>query len=684
MKKVIIPLMICMIFCLVGCKSKKQAEEVVLTSGIDLANLDTTASPNDDFYQFACGGWMKNNPLKPEYSRYGSFDVLAENNQVQLKDIISETAAQQNEQGTVAQKIGDLYNIGMDSLNIEKQGAEPIQSELKTIADMKDLKGLTAMLADMSMNGLNPFLGIFGEADPDNSSMNIAWLWQSGLGIGDRDYYLKPDQQNTRDKYVEMMAEMFKLSGYSKMVNMEGREKELATAVLKLETAMAEKFMDKNTMRDPFKTHNIRTLDQLQKMLPAINVKEYLEAQGLGSLESVNVGQVDYVSALSQIIKTTDLNTIKAYLAWQVIDAAAPYLSSDFVDASFNFYGKVLSGKEENKPRWKRVVGTVDGCLGEAVGQLYVEKYFPAAAKERMLKLVDNLKVSLGERIQDANWMSDSTKMRAKEKLDAIIVKIGYPDKWRDYSKLEIKNDSYYANVLRARRFENEYQMSKIGKPVDPTEWQMTPQTVNAYYNPTTNEICFPAGILQPPFFDMNADDAVNYGAIGVVIGHEMTHGFDDQGRNYDKMGNLSNWWTEEDSKNFETRSQVLVDYFNKIEVAPGLYANGQFTLGENIADNGGLNISFQALQKAKAEGGIQDMMDGFTADQRFFLAYANVWANNIRDEEIVRRTMEDPHSLGRYRVNATLPHIDGFIEAFNIQPGDKMYVAPEERARIW
>ena len=685
MKKVIVPLMICAIFCLASsCKSKQKTEEVALTSGIDLANLDTTASPNDDFYQFACGGWMKNNPLKPEYSRFGSFDVLGENNQLQLKEIITETAAQKNENGTVAQKIGDLYNMGMDSVTIDEQGAEPIQAELKTIADMKDLKGLTAMLADMSLNGLNPFLGIFGEADPDNSSMNIAWLWQSGLGIGDRDYYLQASQQNTRDKYVEMMTEMFKLSGYGKMVNMEGQEAELANAVLKLETAMAEKFMDKNTMRDPFKTHNIRTIDQLQNMLPAIDVKEYLKAQGLGSLESVNVGQVDYISSLSQILRNTDLNTIKAYLAWQVIDAAASYLSHDFVDASFNFYGKVLSGKEENKPRWKRVVGTVDGCLGEAVGQLYVEKYFPAAAKERMLKLVDNLKLSLGERIQNASWMSDSTKMRAKEKLDAIIVKIGYPDKWRDYSKLEIKDDSYYANVVRARRFENEYQMSKIGKPVDPTEWQMTPQTVNAYYNPTTNEICFPAGILQPPFFDMNADDAANYGAIGVVIGHEMTHGFDDQGRNYDKMGNLANWWTEEDGVNFTQRAQVLVDYFNNIEVAPGLFANGQFTLGENIADNGGLNISYQALQKAKAEGGIQEEMDGFTANQRFFLAYANVWANNIRDEEIVRRTMEDPHSLGKYRVNATLPHIDGFIEAFNIKPGDKMYVAPEERAHIW
>ncbi len=683
MKKVIIPLMICSIFCLLSsCKSHK--DEAKLTSGIDLANLDTTASPNDDFYQYACGGWMKNNPLKPEYSRYGSFDVLGENNQVQLKEIITEAAGQQHEQGTVAQKIGDLYNIGMDTVTIEEQGAEPIQAELQSIADMKDKSQLTNMLSEMSLNGLSPFFGIFGEADPDNSSMNIAWVWQSGLGIGDRDYYLDASRQNVRDEYVKMLTEMFKLSGYGKMVNMEGRENELAASVLALETSMAEKFMDKNTMRDPFKTHNIRTIDQLQAMMPAIDVKAYLNGQGLGQLESVNVGQVDYLPALSNILTICDLNTIKAYLAAKVVSSAAPFLNQQFVDANFNFYGKVLSGTQELKPRWKRVVGTVDGCLGEAVGQLYVEKYFPAAAKERMLNLVNNLQLSLGERIQNANWMSDSTKMRAKEKLDAIIVKIGYPDKWRDYGKLEVKKDSYYANVVRARRFENEYQMSKIGKPVDPTEWQMTPQTVNAYYNPTTNEICFPAGILQPPFFDMNADDAVNYGAIGVVIGHEMTHGFDDQGRNYDKMGNLSNWWTEEDGKNFEARAQVLVDYFNKIEVAPGLFANGQFTLGENIADNGGLNISFQALQKAKAEGGIQDVMDGFTADQRFFLAYANVWANNIRDEEIVRRTTEDPHSLGKYRVNATLPHIDGFIEAFNIKPGDKMYVAPEERAHIW
>ena len=684
MKKIAVPVVLCTILCLVGCKSKQNVEEPTLSSGINLENLDTTVSPVEDFYQFACGGWMKNNPLKDEYSRYGSFDVLAENNQVQLKEIITNAASSQNKKGSVAQKIGDLYNMGMDTVTIEKQGAEPLKDELTAIANIKDKKELSSVLANMCLEGLNPFLGIFGEADPDNSSMTIAWVWQSGLGIGDRDYYLTPSQQNTRDQYVALLTEMFRISNYSQMVNMNGKEDQLAKSVLKLETDMAQKFMDKNTLRDPFKTHNIKTIDELQKMIPVLDVKNYLQIIGLQNLESVNVGQVDYLTSLNKILNTTDLNTIKAYLAWNVINSAAPYLSKEFVDADFNFYGKVLSGTVENKPRWKRVVNTVDGCLGEAVGQLYVEKYFPASAKERMTKLVSNLQASLGERIQAAAWMSDSTKMLAKEKLDAMIVKIGYPEKWRDYASLEVEKDSYYANVVRARRFENAYQLAKIGKPVDPSEWLMTPQTVNAYYNPTTNEICFPAGILQPPFFDMNADDAVNYGAIGVVIGHEMTHGFDDQGRNYDKMGNLNNWWRPEDAENFTARAQVLVDYFNRVEVAPGLFANGQFTLGENIADNGGLNIAFQALQKAKTEGGIQEEMDGFTANQRFFIAYANVWANNIRDEEIVRRTTEDPHSLGKWRVNATLPHIDGFIEAFNVKPGDKMYVAPEERAHIW
>ncbi|MEG1556338.1 MAG: M13 family metallopeptidase, partial [Bacteroidales bacterium] len=659
MKKEIILTMACSVLLFASCKEKTKVEEKTLTSGINFENLDTTVSPAQDFYQFACGGWIKNHPLGAEYSRFGSFDELAENNQYQLKDLITNIASGKHEKGSIPQKIGDFYNLGMDSLAIEEQGAAPIQKELKAIADLKSKSELTPKFVDMQLAGLSPFFGIFGEADPGNSSMTIAWMWQSGLGIGDRDYYLEASSQKIRNEYLALLTNMFAISGYSKMVGMEGKEAQLAKQVLKLETDMAKVFMDKNDMRDPYKTYNIKTIDEFQKLIPAVDVKKYMEGMGLNQLKSVNVGQIDYIKGLNKILATTDLNVIKAYLAWNVINGAAPYLSNEFVDADFNFYGKVLSGKEENKPRWKRVINTVDGALGEAVGQMYVEKYFPAEAKERMLHLVKNLQWALGERIKQNTWMSDSTKTKALEKLDAFIVKVGYPDKWRDYGELKIQNDSYYENIIRSRRFDNHYQLSKIGKPVDPTQWQMTPQTVNAYYNPSTNEICFPAGILQPPFFDMNADDAFNYGAIGVVIGHEMTHGFDDQGRNYDKVGNLNNWWQESDSKNFDLRAKVLVDYFNAIEVLPGTFANGTFTLGENIADNGGVNVSYMALQKAKQEGVIQPIMDDFTADQRFFIAYAGVWANNIRDAEISRRTKEDPHSLGKWRVNATLPHVN-------------------------
>ena len=409
---------------------------------------------------------------------------------------------------------------------------------------------------------------------------------------------------------------------------------------------------------------------------------------GLENLESANIATLSYFKGLNDILKNVDMNVLKAYLAWNVINSAAPYLSNDFVNTDFDFYGKVLSGKKELKPLWKRVVNTVDGALGEAVGQMYVEKYFPPESKKRMMDMVHNLQEALGERIKENTWMTDETKKKALEKLAAFHVKIGYPDKWRDYSGLEILNDSYYANVLRARKFENAYQLAKIGKPVDKEEWLMTPQTVNAYYNPTTNEICFPAGILQPPFFNKEIDDAFNYGAIGVVIGHEMSHGFDDQGRKYDKIGNLNDWWGEADVVAFESRKQVLIDWFNNIVVLDvnnkPIYANGQFTLGENIADNGGLNISYVALQKAKREGNIKSEMDGFTADQRFFIAYAQVWAGNIRDEEIIRRTKEDPHSLGKWRVNGTLPHITPFINAFKVKSGDQMYLAPDERANIW
>ena len=664
-------------------KQKDECEEKELVSGIVMDNLDTTANPADDFYQFACGGWMKNNPLPAEYSRYGSFDQLGENTEKQLNKLITDIAQQSNDPGSIAQKIGDFYNCGMDTQTINEQGDQTIRPILQKIADVKSNKELTDIIIELHSLGYSPFFGIFGEASPNNSTLTIAWLAQSGLGLGERDYYLSPDAK-IKAGYITMVEKLLELSEYGEMTNNAGKEKALAAKVWNVEAALAKIFIDKNELRDPVKTNNVMPMEDAAKLMTAIDLNKYVEAIVPNKVNEVNVVLSSYFTSLNKFLATQDINAVKAYLAWNVVNEAAPYLSDDFVDASFEFYGKTLSGKEENRERWKRVIGTVSGLLAEPVGQLYVEQYFPAEAKERMLTMIGNLRTALGERISNVTWMSQETKQKALEKLEAVIVKVGYPDKWRDYSGLTIEKDSYYANVMRAAKFENEYRLSKIGKPVDPSEWLMSPQTVNAYYNPTTNEICFPAAILQPPFFDMNADDAVNYGAIGVVIGHEMTHGFDDQGRRYDKLGNVNDWWTEEDSKNFVNQAQVLVDHFNKIEVLPGIFANGQFTLGENIADNGGLNTSFVALQHAKEQGTVQEEMDGFTANQRFFIAYANVWANNIRDEEIARRTMTDPHSLGKWRVNGTLPHIDAFIEVFNIKPGDKMYLEPEKRAKIW
>ena len=652
-------------------------------SGVTLSNLDTSVNPAEDFYQYACGGWMKRNPLGAEYARFGSFDVLAENNRKQLQELVQKLSAQKNPAGSIEQKVGDLYKIGMDTLKLEQQGAQPIREELENIAGLRR-EALSRTLAMMSLEGRNPFFGLFGSSDPDNSDMTIAYLWQTGLGIGDRDYYLEENQQNIRDEYVNLMARMFRLSGYGKMAGMEGDEATLARRVLSLETMMARVFVDKTTLRDPYQTIHKCTPGDFQKMIPALDVKTYLHTLGLQDVDTVNVGQPTYFAGLNDILSVTDMEVVRAYLAWNVINAAAPYLSEEFVNADFDFYGRTLSGRQENRPRWKRVIGTVDGCLGEALGQMYVKSYFPAEAKTRMEQLVGNLQWALGERINASTWMTEVTKKNALDKLAAFKVKVGYPDKWRDYSALAIRDDSYYANVARARRFESAYRLSKIGKPVDKEEWQMTPQTVNAYYEPNTNEICFPAGILQPPFFDMSADDAANYGAIGVVIGHEMTHGFDDQGRNYDLKGNLADWWTEQDAATFKERAQRIVDHFNGIEVAPGVFGDGSFTLGENIADNGGLNVSYTAFQKAKSDGDIRGDMDGFTPEQRFFIAYAAVWASNIRPEEILRRTKEAPHALGRWRVNGTLPHIDAFYPAFNIHPGDPMYLAPEKRARIW
>ena len=623
-----------------GCDSKKEA---VMTSGIDLTNLDTTAVQGADFYQYACGGWMKKHPLTNEYSRFGSFDMLAENNREQLKGLIVEIAAGQNAQGTIGQKIGDIYKLAMDSVKLNADGVTPIQADLEKIASVKDKSEIVPLMAELAHSGVFPYFSFYVGADIMDSKSNLFQLYQGGISLGEKEYYLDNDDVtvNIRNKYKEHIVKMFQLAGFD-----EAAAKKKMEAVMDIETRIAKASFSAVEQRNPAANYHKMSLDELKKEIPGIDWDAFLNGIGVKGVTELSVSQVDPIKEVEKIINSLPVENQIAYMQWSLIDRAAGYLSDDLVAQNFDFYGKTLSGKQTNQPRWKRAVSTVNGVLGEAVGQMYVEKYFPAAAKERMVQLVKNLQTALGERIRNLEWMGDSTKIKAIEKLNSFYVKVGYPDKWRDYTGLNIEKDSYWANVKRATEFELDYMLSKAGKPVDRDEWGMTPQTVNAYYNPTTNEICFPAGILQYPFFDMNADDAFNYGAIGVVIGHEMTHGFDDQGRQFDKDGNLKDWWTAEDAKRFEERAQVMVNFFDSIQVLPGLNANGSLTLGENIADHGGLQVSFQAFKNATKDAPLL-VKDGFTPEQRFFLSYAGVWAGNIRDEQIRLQTKSDPHSLG-------------------------------------
>lgn len=661
-----------------GCNAKKEA---VLTSGINLANLDTTALPGSGFYQYACGGWIKNHPLTDEYSRFGSFDMLAENNREQLHGLIEELATRKdNAPGSIAQKVGELYNIAMDSVKLNKEGVTPIKAELGKIAAIKNKAEIYPLIAQMQKNGIYPYFSVYVGADDMNSSMNMIHAYQGGLGMGERDYYIEDNKQTKeiRDKYQQHIAKMFQLAGYD-----EATARKAVKAIMNIENRLAISARSQVELRDPHANYNKKAMADLKKEYPSFDWDIFFSTVGLPNPKEVNVGQPAAMKEVNDIINTVALEDQIFYLQWNLINSAASYLSDDFVAQDFDFYGKTMSGKKEMKPRWKRAVSSVDGSLGEAVGQMYVEKYFPVAAKERMVAMVKNLQTSLGERIKNLDWMSDVTKGKALEKLATFHVKIGYPDKWKDYSSLEIKNDSYWANIERANQWGHNEMLAKAGKPVDKDEWLMNPQEVNAYYNPTTNEICFPAGILQYPFFDMNADDAFNYGAIGVVIGHEMTHGFDDQGRQYDKDGNLKEWWTKEDAKKFKERAEVMTQFFDSIEVAPGVYANGDLTLGENIADHGGLQVAFQAFKTATAAVPLKEE-NGFTPEQRFFLSYGNVWAGNIRSEEILRLTKLDPHSLGKWRVDGALPHIGAWYEAFNITEKDSLYLPAEKRVSIW
>ena len=662
----------------VACTNNNKTME----SGIKLENLDTTAVAGDDFFRYACGGWMDSHPLTDEYSRFGSFDKLAEDNREQLRTLITGIAEAENAPGTVAQKIGDLYNMAMDSTARNERGVEPIRPVLERIAALKSNSEVMPLVAELSRQGMGSFFGLYIDADIMDSRQNLVQLYQGGISLGEKEYYLDTDEATVaiREAYKKHIVKMFCLAGFDEAAATKKME-----AVMKIETAIADKSYSATEQRDPAANYHKMTVEELKADFKGIDWDTYFGILGINGLTELSVSQPEPIHEVERIVTEEPVEDLIAYMQWHLLDGAAGELSDDFAEESFDFYGRTLSGRKEQQPRWKRAVDAVNSVLGEAVGQMYVERYFPAEAKERMLTLVKNLQVALGERIDAQDWMSDSTKARAHEKLSSFIVKVGYPDKWRDYSGLDIDPTlSYPENLRRASEFFwNDMVSRKYGKPVDNTEWYMTPQTVNAYYNPTTNEICFPAGILQYPFFDMAADDAFNYGAIGVVIGHEMTHGFDDQGRQFDKDGNFSDWWAPGDGDKFKEKTQVLVDHFNAIEVLPGLQANGELTLGENIADHGGIMVAYQAFKNA-TEGAPLPVKDGFTPEQRFFLAYSAVWAGNIRDEQIRVYTKSDPHSLGRWRVNGTLPHIDAWYEAFGITPEHKLYIPAENRAQVW
>lgn len=678
-KRKMFPFLAAGIVALASCNTPQK--EVVKIAAINPANMDTTVAAGTDFYEYACGGWIKNNPLKPEYARFGTFDQLLENNQEQLRVLIEELSATPHEAGSVAGKIGALYAMGLDSTKLNADGVAPIKEELAAINALATKSDVSKMVATLHKEGMAPFFALFVGADEKNSAMNIVQLYQAGIGMGDRDYYLLEDEGSAkmRDAYRAYINKLFTLAGSSPE-----QADAAVDAVMKIEKAIADISYGREDLRDSQKNYNKLAYEDFKQIESPLDWDVYFESMGLAGLKELDAKQINFYKDMNKALQNTTVDEQKYYLAFNLLSAAAPYLSDDFVDADFEFYGKVMSGKQEQQPRWKRSLNTVNGALGEAVGEMYVEKYFPASSKEKMLTLVGNLQTALSERINGLEWMSDTTKAKAQEKLAAFTVKIGYPDKWRDYSGLEIKDDSYWANVRRSNIFDMAYQLADVDKPVDKSRWHMNPQTVNAYYNPTTNEICFPAAILQPPFFNPDADDAVNYGAIGVVIGHEMTHGFDDQGRNYDKDGNLIDWWTAEDAVRFKERADKLVDQYDQIIVIDTLHANGRFTLGENIADHGGLLVAHQAYLNSLKGKETPAPIDGFTNEQRFFLGYATLWGQNIRPEEIRRRTKIDPHSLGKWRVNAALRNIAPFYAAFDIKEGDPMFMAPADRVVIW
>lgn len=649
--------------------------------GVNKADMDMSVRPGDDFYQYAGGGWLKANPMKPEYSSYGVFYDLAETNRKQIRELFENLSKEKHAFGSVGQKVADLYNMAMDSVRLNKEGAAPLQKDLDKVKAFSKKADFTAFIADQHLYKGNPFFGIGVDTDLKNSDLNVMWLSAGTSGLPDRDYYLNTDADSKKkqEAYRAYLSKIFQLSGYKK------KEAEKAAKVIyNIEYQFAEAEMSRAEARDYNKLYNIYTIDMLQKDYPAIQWAKYFELMGVKDVKQVILTEPKVMAVAQKLMSTLSEQDIKYYVAGLIIKSSTSVLSDDFVNANFDFYGRLLNGQKEQKARWKRALGFPNSLLGEAVGELYVSKYFAGESKAKMLKLIDNLRKALATRIANLTWMNDTTKINALVKLNSFTVKVGYPDKWRDYSKLTIDPaKSLYDNVAAATYVETLRNLEKFGKPVDKSEWGMTPQTVNAYYNPTTNEICFPAAILQAPFFDVNADDATNYGAIGVVIGHEMTHGFDDQGRNFNADGNMVDWWTAGDSKRFTAAAEKLAAQFDQITVVGDLKANGHLTLGENIADQGGLRISYDAFKTTQQfqEG---KEIDGFTPAQRFYLSYGRIWAEHMTEEAIYQQTKSDPHSIGRNRVNATLRNIDTWYDAFGVKEGDKMWLAPAERAIVW
>ena len=662
-----------------GC-NVKQAEDV---PAINRDYFDESVALNDDFYQYATGGWQAANPLKPEFARYGTFDQLRETNEVRLNDLFADIAKSKNKPGTVDQKIADLYNMGMDSLRLNTEGVAPLKADVERLMSVNNREHLVYALAIIHTCSSNPMFSTGVSADLLNSTMNVLYIDQAGLGMGNRDYYLDAENQALRDGYVQWLTKAFSMLGWE-----DGAA--AAERVLAFETKMAKSFRSNVQLRDVTGNYNAMTKSELLAKYPDFNWNVYFSQMGIGEFDKVVVGQPEVIEAVIGLYNIEDLETVKTYLAASVIASAAGYVGDELYAAYFDFFGRQMSGQQEMRPRWKRAMAVPNSLLSDAIGQVYVKKYFPESDKVRMTQMVKNLQVALGQHIDALEWMSDETKAKAHEKLAAFTVKIGYPDKWKDYSTLTIDPKvSYWENIKRASAWYTADNLADLGKEVDREKWFMSPQTVNAYYNPTTNEICFPAAILQPPFYNSTADDAVNYGAIGVVIGHEMTHGFDDQGREFDKDGNMANWWTEADAAAFKARTDILVEQFNQIVILPAkdgqpaLMADGALSLGENIADQGGLRVAYTALQNTFKTSGEPEPIDRFTAAQRFYISYATIWGQNIRDEEAARLTKVDVHSLGKNRVNATLRNVATFYEAFDITDG-AMFLPEDERVVIW